>query len=106
MTELSIRNSIVEALRGMGAYVLVTTGVATAGTPDLLVCYHGRFIGIEVKDEKGRVEPKQYHELNRIARSGGITCVARNVNDAVAALARARADSPAPDNQEGEESDD
>lgn len=41
------------------------------GVPDLLVCCQGRFIGVEVKAERGRASPLQEYNLNQIDKSGG-----------------------------------
>ena len=48
-------------------------GVYTrAGVPDLLVCYRGRFIAIEVKGEHGRISDAQRAEMAQIEAAGGI----------------------------------
>ncbi len=49
------------------------------GTPDILVCLKGRFIGIEVKSPTGRVSPKQAEVIAAINDSGGFAIVARSV---------------------------
>ena len=47
--------AIVEALRGVGAYVLKLSG---KGVPDLLVCFRGTWTPLEVKTPKrDRVRP-------------------------------------------------
>lgn len=45
------------------------------GIPDLLVCYKGLFIGIEVKTETGRTSKLQNIELKKIEDADGITMV-------------------------------
>ena len=86
MTELAIRNAIVRALRQRGCFVLVTTGVALAGCPDLLVCHEGRFIALEVK------QPGNYHtriqraRLAHIKQAGGTAEVVRSVEEALEVL--------------------
>ena len=88
MTELATRTAIIRALRQAGCYVLVTTGVAQAGTPDLLVCWRGRFLAFEVKTDKGgRVSPSQAFMLRKIAAAGGAALVVRSVREALEALA-------------------
>ena len=86
MSELTIRTAIVNRLRREGAYVLVTTGVATAGTPDLLVCYHGLYTALEVKAPKGYPSKLQTATLERISRAGGVAKVVRSVRDAEAVM--------------------
>ena len=86
MSEKSIVNQIVRKVEDMGAYVIKTTGVAAAGTPDLIICYKGRFFGIEVKTPTGRVTKRQSYQLERIRESGGIGVVVRDAESAVNAL--------------------
>lgn len=57
------------------------------GTPDLLVCYQGRFFGMEVKQPKNYPTKIQRHRLEQIALAGGVGVVVRSVDDALAALA-------------------
>lgn len=53
-------------------------GVYTrTGVPDILVCFKGRFIGIEVKSDSGRLSPEQKEQLALIKQAGGITMVSR-----------------------------
>ncbi len=58
------------------------------GIPDLLVCYRGRFIGIEVKMPGEEPTPKQLAVLRRIERAGGIALVAYSVLDVQRALSK------------------
>ncbi len=86
MTELSIRRAIVRAYRERGAWVVVTTGISLVGCPDLLVCYGGRFLALEVKDPKGRVTKIQRKVLQDIRDAGGTAAIVRSVDDALALL--------------------
>ena len=61
------------------------------GIPDLIACYRGRFIGIELKSRRGKLRPAQACELQAIGRSGGAYVVARSVADVAAALDQAEA---------------
>lgn len=45
------------------------------GIPDLLLCYKGLFIGIEVKTEKGKTSKLQEIELKKIEDANGISMV-------------------------------
>jgi len=38
----------------------------TAGLPDVVCCYHGRFVGLEVKTPKGKLTKLQETTLQRI----------------------------------------
>lgn len=61
-------------LESKGAWVLKTwsNGVQRAGVPDLIVCYKGRFMGIEVKAKHGRPSELQVWNLDKINNAGGI----------------------------------
>lgn len=82
MREKAIENKIKTYLRTKGAYVVKYHGnkFSQVGVTDLLVCYKGRFIGIEVKNETGRITELQKHNLEEIQNAGGFSMVARNVN--------------------------
>lgn len=59
-----------------------TVKVMTAnknGTPDILVCYHGHFIGFEVKTKTGRTSPIQDYQIAKIKGAGGSAVVVRSV---------------------------
>jgi hypothetical protein len=60
------------------------------GAPDIVVCWNpkgrnscvdkGRFIGIEIKAEKGKQSPAQKEAKKRIENAGGIYLEIRDVN--------------------------
>jgi hypothetical protein len=56
-------------------YVLKTQERGRRGVPDLLVCYKGKFIALELKTETGKVDALQEHILETIVNSGGLACV-------------------------------
>ena len=80
--EKIFENKIKKILKERGAWFLKTfsNGVQRAGVPDLLVCYKGHFIGIEVKAEKGKASPLQLREINQIEKAGGYGLVIRPSN--------------------------
>ena len=53
----------------------------TAGIPDIICCYQGRFYGFEVKTEKGRPTELQKAMIRKINRAGGTAAVVRSVDD-------------------------
>ncbi len=59
----------------------------TAGIPDIICCYRGRFVAFEVKTETGRVTELQKAVLRRINEAGGTAIVVRSVQDVRDALA-------------------
>lgn len=70
-------------MRMIGAWVFKVHGHLgqRPGVPDLLCCYKGRLIGIEVKTERGRASERQLQEIESIRASGGIAFIARTVTD-------------------------
>ena len=88
MTEATLTRHIQAALREAGAWVYKTHGSALtrAGVPDLLVCYQGRFIGLEVKGPRGVMEPRQLVEMAALVRAGGRALVVKSVEEALRAL--------------------
>lgn len=59
-----------------------------AGIPDLLVCYRGRFIGLEVKLLGNAPSPLQEKVLREIKASGGIAAVVTSVEQVRNLLAK------------------
>jgi hypothetical protein len=55
-----------------------------------LVGPQGRFLALEMKTPTGRVTDHEARFLERVRHHGGFACVVRSVNEARAALARAR----------------
>ena len=60
------------------------------GSADLIGCLDGRFIALEVKTAAGRASPEQRLWLDLVRRNGGFAAVVRSVEEARAAIARAR----------------
>lgn len=50
------------------------------GSTDFVLCLNSFFMGLELKDEDGKVAPIQEEKLNQIARAGGMAVVARPSN--------------------------
>jgi Holliday junction resolvase len=51
------------------------------GCPDIICCYRGFFVGIEVKAEKGKQSQEQKDTEKQIKQIGGYYFVARSVDD-------------------------
>ena len=54
----------------------------TSGIPDIIVCYKGRFIGMECKLPGGRLTELQKRAIAKINRAGGIARRVESVADA------------------------
>lgn len=62
------------------------------GSADLIgvLAPTGRFLALEVKTPTGRIRPEQLQHLAVVRRFGGFGAVVRSVEEAVAAVERAR----------------
>lgn len=72
-----------------GKKIRLRMGIAI-GSADLIGCLAGRFFAIEVKTGKATLEKDQVDWHRMVRAKGGFTCVARSVDDAIAAVARCR----------------
>ncbi len=57
--------------------------MSTPGVPDLICCFKGRLIGIEIKAEKGIVSEYQKEFIDNINRAGGLAFVARDIQTVI-----------------------
>jgi Holliday junction resolvase len=80
--EKRVKDKVVKLLKEMGCYYFypVTGGFGTSGVPDIVVCYAGKFVGIECKAGKNKPTPLQLKNLHEIAESGGIAMVINETN--------------------------
>lgn len=60
----------------------------TSGVPDIICCYKGRFLGLEVKLPSGRLTELQKRTIDKINRAGGVACRVESVEDVRAVIAR------------------
>ena len=82
--EKKVENNIKKYLDSLNAYYLKVHGsmYQPAGTPDILACVNGKFVAIEVKRPNGGVLSElQKSKLKKIENSGGVSIVARSVED-------------------------
>lgn len=75
--EVKVKKKIHAILKGAGAYAVNYIGgqYATSGTPDILACINGRFVGIEAKAGKGKPTHLQLNSLRDIHNAGGAALV-------------------------------
>ena len=92
MRESAISRRIQTALIDAGAFVFKVHGneFTMAGLPDLIVCYKGYYIGIEVKNPETRYKatPRQLYIHRKIHSAGGLCEVVKSVAEALALLDR------------------
>lgn len=62
----------------------------TSGIPDIICCYRGRFLGLEVKQPGGRLTRLQERALERINAAGGIGRRVESVEDVQAIIRQLR----------------
>ena len=79
--ESKIQKSIIKYLESIGAYVIKLKLTNASGNPDIICCYQGRFIAIEVKNKGNEATKLQQHKLEQIMLAGGIAMVAYSVAD-------------------------
>lgn len=79
--EAKIGRKIREYLDGIGAFTFKVHGgpQMMAGLPDIICCYKGFFIGIEVKQPGQRPTPRQEFVHSMISRAKGVVIVATSV---------------------------
>ena len=53
----------------------------TAGIPDIIVCYKGRFVGLEAKVGKNQPTKLQAASIEQIRKAGGTAAVVRSIAD-------------------------
>lgn len=84
--ETAIQRKILAALRKLegGRFFKVhQSGYSEAGISDIIGCYRGCFVALEVKTPIGKPTSKQTYFLNQIESCGGYSAVVRSVSDAM-----------------------
>lgn len=90
MNEAQLTTQIKNLLKTKGAYCekIFGGGFQSAGIPDIICCYKGWFIAIEVKSptKKGRASDVQKVKVKNIRNSGGIAFFTDNLQDVKSVL--------------------
>ncbi|MCM1270815.1 MAG: VRR-NUC domain-containing protein [Ruminococcus flavefaciens] len=58
----------------------------TAGIPDIICCYCGKFVAFEVKTETGKATDLQKATIRKIQKCGGQALIVRSLEDVKAVL--------------------
>ena len=76
------KNAVVATLKKAGAYCFypVAGGFGSAGIPDIVACYMGRFFAIECKAGKGKTTALQDRNIAQIRDAGGFAIVVNEEN--------------------------
>lgn len=77
-SEQAIQSDILKYLKSVGAYTIKVAAATKSGVPDIICCYKGRFIAIEVKrpETKSNVSPLQVANITMIINAQGEALVA------------------------------
>jgi hypothetical protein len=87
-TESEITDSIRSYLDIRGVFHWKNWGgpMSKAGVSDILGCYRGRMLAIEIKGPNGRLSDKQQAFIDRINEEDGLAFVATSVEDVIKKL--------------------
>ena len=77
--EKQFENKIKEYLKSKNIWHVkyFANSFTPVGIPDILACVNGRFLGIEVKAEDGKVSPLQEYNINKIRECKGLAFVVK-----------------------------
>jgi Holliday junction resolvase len=83
MREKQIENTIKKYLASIGVWYIKhhANKFTKVGVPDILACWQGKFVAIEVKTPVGVLSELQKYNLKAISDAGGVSIVARNLED-------------------------
>lgn len=83
--EGKLAQKILVALRLKGGWWTKIHGgeYQEVGLPDIVGCYKGRFVGVEVKMPGGKPTARQRFILEQITMAGGIAAVVTSVEEAL-----------------------
>jgi Holliday junction resolvase len=80
--ERKVKDKVVKILKEFGAFYFypVSGGYGSSGVCDIIVCYRGRFIGIECKSGSNMPTALQNKIIHQIQTAGGMAVVIREDN--------------------------
>lgn len=88
--EAKVKKAVTKILKDRGAYYFtpVTGGFGASGVPDIVACFHGKFVGIECKAGNNKPTALQQKNLDDIEKAGGVALVIneRNLDNLVGIL--------------------
>lgn len=92
MRESQLQKQIIDYCKRNKIYCvnIFGSGMTGKGTPDLLLCVNGRFVGLELKVGNNNPQPDQIIHGKRIVQSGGIWEIPRTLEQAVAIIERVK----------------
>jgi hypothetical protein len=80
--EAKVKDKVKKILKSLGAYYTMPMGAGygNAGVPDFIVCYEGKFFGIECKAGNGKTTLLQDKNLRDIEAAKGVALVINEDN--------------------------
>jgi pantoate kinase len=80
--EGAVKKKIKDILQTRGAYYTmpIGNGYGASGVPDFVICYKGRFIGVEAKANGNKPTALQDKHMSAIRGAGGLTLVIDETN--------------------------
>jgi hypothetical protein len=86
--EALLTRSVRQLLNAAGIFHYKAWGgpMSAPGIPDIIGCFKGRFIGIELKAPNGKVSEYQQRFIDNINAAGGIGFVARTLDEVIEGL--------------------
>lgn len=86
--EARLQRKIQDAVRARGAFVFKVHGsqYMMSGLPDLIICYRGLFVALEVKMPGNKPSPAQVLRMQQIKTAQGHAYVVRSVKGALRVL--------------------
>ena len=83
MNEAKIQKAILDYLKSLGVWcwAFKASICNERGVPDIICCYRGRFVGLEVKTARGKPSAIQRAQIRRIRSALGKAKVVRSVKD-------------------------
>lgn len=80
--ERDVKAIVKDICKEHGAYYAMPhqAGYGVAGVPDFLICYRGRFFGVETKFGSNKPTAHQVEQLRQIRMAGGIDLVINEKN--------------------------
>lgn len=84
MRESAFQNKIIRKLKNLPECYHIKVwggGFQKAGIPDLIICYKGYFIAVELKNEIGKPTELQKYHISEINKAKGFALVVRPQNE-------------------------
>ncbi len=83
LTEAELTRQVLDYLRYIpdSTFKKIRGGLGMSGILDIIGCWKGRYIEIEVKTKRGKLKPHQLQRIMQIRRAGGISGVVKSCED-------------------------